>query len=88
MSLPAPRSPPAEDERWLPRQREQRAAGVSGEGRQLHLGALARYISARWPGDVHTFAGTFADLLSEEALFDFQHGTSHSRFMTDDGRGR
>jgi putative intracellular protease/amidase len=24
-----------------------------------------RYISARWPGDVHTFARTFADLLSE-----------------------
>jgi hypothetical protein len=25
----------------------------------------ANYISARWPGDVHTFARTFADALAE-----------------------
>jgi putative intracellular protease/amidase len=26
------------------------------------------YISARWPGDAHTFAKTFATMLSEPAL--------------------
>ena len=26
-----------------------------------------RYVSARWPGDAHTFARTFAEVLAEEA---------------------
>ena len=49
----------AQDERAGPRHPDDdRAAFVVRDG---------SYVSARWPGDVHTFARTFADLLAEGA---------------------
>jgi hypothetical protein len=42
-----------------------RARDSATDARPAWVVRDGRYISARWPGDVHTFARTFADLLSE-----------------------
>jgi len=42
-----------------------RARDSATDARPAWVVRDGRYISARWPGDVHTFAQTFADLLSE-----------------------
>jgi putative intracellular protease/amidase len=42
-----------------------RARDSSADARPAWVVRDGKYISARWPGDVHTFARTFADLLSE-----------------------
>ena len=45
-----------------------RARDTIDDARPAWVVRDGRYISARWPGDVHTFALTFADLLSETLL--------------------
>ena len=56
--------PPGPDHR---RQTSGRARDSDGDSRPAWVVRDGNYVSARWPGDAHTFAATFAAVLGENA---------------------
>jgi putative intracellular protease/amidase len=56
--------PPGPDHR---RRTSGRARDTDGDSRPAWVVRDGNYVSARWPGDAHTFAATFAAVLAENA---------------------